>query len=227
MDKTPSFQDFLANQPLEISLWSFCLHLLLAGLLGFVLAWVYRRFGTALTNRQQFSYLFPMLTMTTMVIISFVKSSLALSLGLVGALSIVRFRAAIKEPEELMYLFLCIAIGLGLGAGQLGASLLAFGIIGLVLAGRGLLHQKQQTAQLLLSIRSTQAQHPSLQQLLDTLDPHCQAISLKRMDQNAREHEATFVVQLTSPAALSEAQASLLARWPNLQLTFLDTKMLT
>ena len=48
-----------------------------------------------------------------------VKSSLALSLGLVGALSIVRFRAAIKEPEELVYLFLIIAAGLGCGAGQL------------------------------------------------------------------------------------------------------------
>ena len=48
-----------------------------------------------------------------------IKNSLALSLGLVGALSIVRFRAAIKEPEELVYLFLVIAIGLGCGAGQI------------------------------------------------------------------------------------------------------------
>jgi uncharacterized membrane protein YhiD involved in acid resistance len=48
-----------------------------------------------------------------------VKNSLALSLGLVGALSIVRFRAAIKEPEELVYLFLIITAGLGCGSGQL------------------------------------------------------------------------------------------------------------
>ena len=53
------------------------------------------------------------------IVIMIVKSSLALSLGLVGALSIVRFRAAIKEPEELVYLFLIIAIGLGCGANQL------------------------------------------------------------------------------------------------------------
>ena len=56
---------------------------------------------------------------TTTIVITIVKSSLALSLGLVGALSIVRFRAAIKEPEELVYLFLVIAIGLGCGAGQI------------------------------------------------------------------------------------------------------------
>jgi len=48
--------------------------------------------------------------MTTMLVISIVKSSLALSLGLVGALSIVRFRSAIKEPEELVYIFLSMAI---------------------------------------------------------------------------------------------------------------------
>ena len=56
--------------------------------------------------------------------ITIVKSSLALSLGLVGALSIVRFRAAIKEPEELVYLFLIIATGLGVGANQLNITIL-------------------------------------------------------------------------------------------------------
>jgi hypothetical protein len=50
------------------------------------------------------------------LIITIVKSSLALSLGLVGALSIVRFRTPVKEPEELAYLFMAIAIGLGMGA---------------------------------------------------------------------------------------------------------------
>ncbi len=56
-----------------------------------------------------------MLTVITLLVISIVKSSLALSLGLVGALSIVRFRTAIKDPEELIYLFFSIAIGLGMG----------------------------------------------------------------------------------------------------------------
>ena len=61
-----------------------------------------------------------------------VKSSLALSLGLVGALSIIRFRTAIKEPEELSYLFICIGIGLGLELARVVtiiALLLIFAII--------------------------------------------------------------------------------------------------
>ena len=59
----------------------------------------------------------PILTSVIFLVIIVVKSSLALSLGLVGALSIVRFRTPIKEPEELVYIFLAIAVGLGFGAG--------------------------------------------------------------------------------------------------------------
>jgi hypothetical protein len=58
-----------------------------------------------------------------------VKSSLALSLGLVGALSVVRFRTPIKEPEELVYLFLAIALGLGFGAGQSVVTSIVFLVI--------------------------------------------------------------------------------------------------
>ena len=61
---------------------------------------------------------------TTTIVITIVKSSLALSLGLVGALSIVRFRTPIKEPEELVFLFLIIATGLGCGAGQIKITLI-------------------------------------------------------------------------------------------------------
>ena len=53
-----------------------------------------------------------------MLIITIIQSSVALSLGLVGALSIVRFRAAIKDPEELTFLFLVIGIGLATGANK-------------------------------------------------------------------------------------------------------------
>jgi uncharacterized membrane protein YhiD involved in acid resistance len=78
----------------------------------------YKRFSSTLSNKEEFSKNFLILAATTTIIITIVKSSLALSLGLVGALSIVRFRAAIKEPEELVYLFLIISIGLACGAGQ-------------------------------------------------------------------------------------------------------------
>ena len=63
------------------------------------------------------SSILTMIGLIVFLVITVIKSSLALSLGLVGALSIVRFRTPIKEPEELGYLFFAIAIGLGMGAG--------------------------------------------------------------------------------------------------------------
>ena len=71
--------------------------------------------------------------MATMLIITIVKSSLSLSLGLVGALSVVRFRTAIKEPEELSYAFLAIAVGIGLGANQILITILGSSIILLII----------------------------------------------------------------------------------------------
>tara|TARA_R110002096_G_scaffold80432_19_gene188498 strand:+ start:1904 stop:2560 length:657 start_codon:yes stop_codon:yes gene_type:complete len=91
------------------------LALLHALLLSFAVA----KCGKMLTDRSQYTGIFLVLIPTMVLIITIVKSSLALSLGLVGALSIVRFRTPVKEPEELTYLFLAIAAGLGLGAGQL------------------------------------------------------------------------------------------------------------
>src|SRR5574341_1754116 len=133
MDKFQAFQktftEFLTSQSTQISLWGFLLNLFIAGVLSFVLSRIYVKYGHSLSNRRDFAGNFVLIGMTTMLIIAIVKSSLALSLGLVGALSIVRFRTAIKEPEELAYLFITIAIGLGLGADQRVITLGAFAII--------------------------------------------------------------------------------------------------
>ena len=117
MDK--SLVDFFLNENVSISTENFVQHLLVTLVLSLLVKIVYTKFSTTISNKKEFSKNFVILGLTTCIVITIVKSSLALSLGLVGALSIVRFRAAIKEPEELAYLFLIIAIGLGAGAGQL------------------------------------------------------------------------------------------------------------
>jgi hypothetical protein len=92
-------------------------NLLLCMLLLTFVSWFYRRYSRSLGGKLHIGSVLPLVGLTVFLVILVVKSSLALSLGLVGALSIVRFRTPIKEPEELGYLFLTIAIGLGLGAG--------------------------------------------------------------------------------------------------------------
>ena len=73
------------------------------------------------------------LTLVTTLVIMAVTSNVILSLGMVGALSIVRFRAAIKEPVEIVYLFWAIAAGIVVGAGLIPLALIGSAIIGIVL----------------------------------------------------------------------------------------------
>ena len=116
--------DFFINQNIQIDLKSFILSILIASILSFLVQYFYLKFSKSLSDKITFYKNFVILAITTTIVITIVKSSLALSLGLVGALSIVRFRAAIKDPEELVYLFLIIAIGLGCGAGQIYISVI-------------------------------------------------------------------------------------------------------
>ena len=110
---------FFLTENIQIDFTNFLVSLIFAALLSFLIQICYIKFSTTLSNRVNFSKNFIVLGVTTCIIIMIVKNSIALSLGLVGALSIVRFRAAIKEPEELTYLFLVIATGLGTGSGQI------------------------------------------------------------------------------------------------------------
>jgi len=96
---------------------------------SYVLKYVYERKSNSLSSKYQLTSIIPILSATTYLVILIVKSSLALSLGLVGALSIVRFRTPVKEPEDLVYLFLSIAIGIGFGAFQIFSTLIVFLII--------------------------------------------------------------------------------------------------
>jgi len=106
-------QENLSNDFLTIFInYIFCV------LCAFSLKIIYENKSTSLSGKFHIGIVIPILSQITFLIILIVKSSLALSLGLIGALSIVRFRTPIKEPEELIYLFFSIAIGIGFGAGQ-------------------------------------------------------------------------------------------------------------
>jgi Domain of unknown function (DUF4956) len=94
------------------------MQLVTAILLSFLVRFYYIRYAAPMGNLGNIGNVLPMLAVITFLVILVVKTSLALSLGLVGALSIVRFRAPIKDPMELTFIFLAIAIGLGAGAGK-------------------------------------------------------------------------------------------------------------
>jgi len=99
--------------------------LIIGFIISLIIVYHYKKFSSSLTNRVQLTKIFPILVLILILIVSIIKTSIALSLGLVGALSIIRFRTPIKEPEELMYLFLCIAVGISIGSGQTTISIIS------------------------------------------------------------------------------------------------------
>jgi len=101
----------------------------------------------------------------------------------VGALSIVRFRAAIKEPEELAYLFLAIGIGLGLGADQRVVTIVAFVVIAAAIVGRSRLRKAEGRENLLLTVGTHGQGSATVERIVDVLKKHCCAVNLRRFDE--------------------------------------------
>ena len=99
-----------------LSLKTVCFAMFVAFISAIIIYVVYRYFYKGVSYSENFGALLIMLTMVTSFIIICISSNLVLSLGMVGALSIVRFRAAVKEPLDVGFLFLAIAAGLTAGA---------------------------------------------------------------------------------------------------------------
>ncbi len=198
--------------------------LALAALLGVILGQVYIHFGHSLSNRRAFARNFLVLVVTTTLIISIVRSSLALSLGLVGALSIVRFRAAIKEPEELVFLFLAISAGLGLGAGQPLITLVAFFIIlGLIMV-RSLTYKNPSQPNLFLTVSSPASARLGANDILQTLSTVGATAMLKRLDKTPESLEAAFVVDFKGLNELEAFTDKVRAMSPEVRISCVEER---
>ena len=222
MEKQPSIFELVTTQNATVPILEFVVNLLLAALLAYVLSRIYSRFGQSLSNRESFGGNFVLVAMTTMLIITIVKSSLALSLGLVGALSIIRFRAAIKEPEELSYLFLAIAVGLGFGANQAVITSVAFVLILGVITLKHLVHPKETPSNLHLTITGPGGSKLALPQLLDILNQHAVHTRLKRLDEHGATLEAAFQVRFNKLDQLEACRRQLRQISDEVQVSFID-----
>ncbi len=132
-----TFQDILKSSFLEnLSTFSFldaAIALFMAFAVGVFIHTVYKKTFSGVLYNDAFNTSLVLLTMLTTFVILAVTSNVVLSLGMVGALSIVRFRTAIKDPLDLVFLFWAIGVGIVLGAGLLPLALLGSFLIGLVL----------------------------------------------------------------------------------------------
>lgn len=224
MNKIQTFEEFLTNQSAQMSIWTFATNLIITIILSFILSRIYIKYGTTISNRKQFAGNFILLAVTTMLVISIVKSSLALSLGLVGALSIVRFRSAIKEPEELTYLFLCLAIGLGMGANQMIITIVAMFFVFFVIWIRYLLHKIEYNQDLIVTIVSEKRDRVDLEKIIEILKKNAHEINLRRFDDNKNLIEATFIVEFDQYKNMEEMKKELKKLDEDIKISFIDNK---
>ena len=220
--------ELISDSPL--SLVALLMSLGVGTALSLLVTWHFKKFGSTLSNREEFAQVFPFVLLTTVLIISVVKSSLALSLGLVGALSIVRFRTPIKEPEELAYLFISIALGLGLGANQILATVVAGPLILLVMAFIKGMGRVSENKNLYLSIdwQSDGEKHPEryLDRLNDMISKHVHTSDLRRFDVREESVEVTYFLDIVGTENLSTLVDELRGSFPRIGVTFLDQNRL-
>jgi uncharacterized membrane protein YhiD involved in acid resistance len=202
---------------------SFIFSIVICAVLSYLLGKIYIKYGNSLSNRRAFARNFLLLALTTMFIITVVKSSLALSLGLVGALSIVRFRSAIKEPEELTYLFLNIAMGLGCGAGLSLLTIIAFVIFYIFIRLNSHKKEELEEQNLYLNISSLSSTPVNIPSIVQILEKHCNFIKLKRSDESLERFELAFLVGLENVDALQKIKEEIRTLHPNAVVSLLDT----
>ena len=132
-----SFQDIFKSSFLEnvteFSLLDTCIGLAAALLVGLFIFMIYKKTLTGVLYSDGFALTLVGLSLVTTLVIMAVTSNVVLSLGMVGALSIVRFRTAIKEPVEIVFLFWSLAVGIVIGAGMIPLAIIGSALIGVIL----------------------------------------------------------------------------------------------
>ena len=132
-----NFSDIFKSSFIEniasVSMLDMAIAMALAFLIGIFIFLVYKKTFNGVMYSSSFGVTLIALTMITTVVILAVTSNVVLSLGMVGALSIVRFRTAIKEPLDIAFLFWAIAVGIVLAAGMIPLAVIGSIVIGVVL----------------------------------------------------------------------------------------------
>ena len=132
-----NFSDIFKSSFIEniasVSMRDMAIAMALAFLIGVFIFFVYKKTFSGVMYSSSFGVTLVALTMITTLVILAVTSNVVLSLGMVGALSIVRFRTAIKEPLDIAFLFWAIAVGIVLAAGMIPLAVIGSIVIGVVL----------------------------------------------------------------------------------------------
>ncbi|WP_440930983.1 DUF4956 domain-containing protein [Candidatus Pelagibacter sp.] len=184
----------------------FVLAIILSITFSYLLRYFYLNYWRSLSDKNQISSNFVLLTLIITIIITVVKSSLALSLGLVGALSIVRFRTPIKDPEELIFLFICIAMGLALGAFQFWFAAIGFFFVIIVILFKSKFNKDISQNNFFISINSKAF---DVQKFIDGSNDIFESVILKKIEETDNFREIIFNMKLKKNVSFKELETYL------------------
>ena len=215
----------------EIPFWGLIRNIGLGIILAVIWASIIRRSTRLIVDTTQYLPMFLLLIPSMILIISVIKSSIALSLGLVGALSIVRFRTPIKEPEELLYIFVAIAVGLGLGANQPVVTITGFVLIAICLISY---HRFQPNASggesyyIDLVIPAHDSQTVSVADVSSAFRQNDMDVKVKRVVDGSNQHEITLMAGSLDFEKYETVKRQLSEKYSGITWSLVDnTRMIT
>lgn len=196
-------KSFLENgQMADLSISSILLSLISAFICSMVIYYVYRKFYRGIIYSSSFNILLVLVSVVTSFIVMTISSNILLSLGMVGALSIVRFRTAVKDPLDVGFLFFAIAVGITSGAGLYIMSFIATLFISFIYIL--LVQVKTFTKVYLLIVKFENSANEEVQKILKTLKAELKnKTSIKdttelTMELRIKSENTAYMSQLTS-----------------------------
>ena len=207
---------------------SFFIGFILTLISSVTLSIVYKRFGIALSGREKMSQNLILISLTTFLVISSIKSSIALSLGMVGALSIIRFRVAIKEPEEAVYLFLSLSIAIAYAAGLMTQTFIITILIFVLIILINLFYKKNITKiynNSLITIKSKKITDNSYEnKLIEILNNSQVKYEIKLIERSEKEIIINFFVLEETVEIINDLRKKLLQFDYSMEFTYLNTE---
>jgi len=210
---------------IEIPLLELIRNLAIGVFLAVILAWLVSKSTRLVVDTRQYLPLFLLLIPTMILIITIIKSSIALSLGLVGALSIVRFRTPIKEPEELAYIFIAIAIGLGLGANQVLPTIIGFSVVAIVLIPSmfsRLKGSRNHSSYIDIVLEAEDHKPLDMNTFTKMLDSLTLKYRLKRVNESAGRHEITLQLSNMDMSVYEQLKKELHRDFKSVDISIID-----
>ena len=183
----------------------------------------YRRFGPTPSSSQTFGPVLPFVALTTFLVIAVVKSSFALSLGLVGALSIVRFRTPVKDPDELAYIFLAIASGIGMAADARTLTVVAVTLILIIMRFmRKTFRSPAGTVFMSVDLGGVTDTEEAFAIVSSVVREHAATSAFMRYETHHDRLHVTAALELPEPQAMPRIAGDIRRRYPASDVSFHD-----